>query len=194
MKKDSLNPRFLKEYQLWKACINDEHRESLNYVCFEHGYAYASDAHILARVSINTITMSLTDEEKALLNGCAIHADAYKALCHYDFINIVSDGDKVKIVCPLYRNKITFELVSKKTLAWTDFEEVLKADGEHHPIERIGIEQKLLGNLSDALGIKRVKLDFYSESSKIIVSPIDQESGDIKGLIMPVLVTGTMDF
>lgn len=194
MKNKIEKPRFLKEYQLWKACGKDDIRETLQYVCFEHGYAYASNGHILARVNINTLTSMLSDEEKALLNGYCIHADAYKVLLRYDYIKIVTDGDDVSVVCPLYRNSITIKLVSKKTLKWPDFEKVLQAEGASHPIEKIGIEKTLLNNLTDAIGMKRIKMDFYSESSKIIVSPINEDYLDIKGLIMPIMTTGTMDF
>lgn len=187
-------PRFNKQYQLWKACGKNELRPALEYVCFDNGYAYASDGHILARVNINTLTSLLSDEEKQMLNGYCIHAEVFKVLLRYDNVKIVQDDDGVTIVCYVHWNNISIKLVEKKTIGAPDYEKTLKAEGESHPIEKIGIDKNFLNNLTDAIGLKSVKMDFYSESAKIIVSPINEDYLDIKGLIMPILTTGTMDF
>lgn len=131
--------RFRKDFQIWKAYAKKgDNREKLEYVCFEGGYAYASDGHIR-------------------------------------------------------KNTMTFGLTPKKEVNPPDFEAVLKAEGEHVPIEKIGIEKTYLNDLTDAIGLKRVKMDFYSESSKIIVTPINDDFLDVKGLIMPIMTTGSLD-
>lgn len=185
---------FRKEYQLWKACgKKSDDRPALEYVLFDNGYAYASNAHILAKVSLKTLAY-LDDGDYEKLNGYCIHADALKLLAHYDNIQIEDDGETLSIVCHIRENTITFGLTRKESIIPPDYEAVLKAEGEHMPIEKIGIEKTFLNNLTDAIGLKRVKMDFYSESSKIIVTPINEDYLDVKGLIMPIMTTGSLDF
>lgn len=187
------NRRFRKEFQIWKACEKKgANRTQLEYVCFDNGYAYASDGHILAKVNVKTLAL-LNDEDYEKLNGYCIHADALRVLTKYENIDVVSDGDNLSIVCHIRENTLTFGLTPKKSVNPPDFEAVLKAEGEHEPIEKIGIEKAYLNDLTDAIGLKRVKMDFYSESSKIIVTPINDDYLDVKGLIMPIMTTGSLD-
>lgn len=60
-------------------------------------------------------------------------------------------------------------------------------------LETNRFKKTYLNDLTDAIGQKRVKMDFYSESSKIIVSPINSELCDVQGLIMPITITGSLD-
>lgn len=185
--------RFRKEFQMWKACeaMSNSSRKGLEYICFENDYAYASDGHILAKVSLECLT-TFDEEEFRRLNGHCIHAKALKMICQFENIDIVGD-EKLSIVCYLRENTIEFNLAKKESVIPPDFEQVLKADGERHSIDKIGIEKSYLNDLTDAMGVKRVKMDFYSENSKIIVTPID-EYLDVKGVVMPILTTGTLDF
>lgn len=194
MAKEITTPRFLKEYKLWRACAKDDIRDALNYICFDNGYAYATNGHIIAKVGLDTLTALLNEDEKKMLNGFCIHADVYKALVQYTNIQVISNGEKVQIVCPVNKNTVTFELVAKQEVLTPNYESVFKAEGKSHPIEKIGLAKNYLNDLTAALGLDRIKMDFYSESAKIIVSPINEEYLDIKGLIMPIMTTGTMDF
>lgn len=180
--------------KLWKACSSrDDARTELEYVYFENGYAYASNAHILAKINLKTLT-TFDDEEISCLNGYCIHANALKLLAHYDNISIGwADDDTLTLVCEIRKNKLTLNLTKKEEINAPDFESVLKTEGEKEPIEKIGIEKTYIGDLTDAIGAKRVKFDFYGSCSKIIVTPID-DLFDVKGLIMPIMVTGSLDF
>lgn len=182
--------RIRKEFQIWKACEkHDKEREGLEYVVFDNGYAYATDAHILARVDTSLLT-GLEPEEVALLNGYAIHAKALKTMASFDNIS-VDDGPA--FLCRIRHNTVRFELCKKDDINAPDFEQVLKEEGEHHPIEKIGVESEFLSRLTAAIGNSRVKMEFYTESSRIIVKPIN-EIFNVKGLIMPILTTGSLDF
>ena len=187
-------PRIRKEFQLWKACAKKgDNRNCLEYVCFDNGYAYASDGHILAKVNVTTLALLPDPDEYVKLNGFCIHGDAMRLLARYDNIEIVADNGNLSIVCHIGKNTLTFGLTPKKEVNPPNFEAVLKAEGEHVPIEKIGIEKTFLNDLTDAIGQNRVKMDFYSESSKIIVTPINDDYLDVKGLIMPIMTTGTLD-
>ena len=192
---DNETPRFRKEFKLWKACEKkgNSARDCLEYVCFDNGFAYASDGHILAKIDLKTLT-TFDDDEIGCLNGHCIHADVYRLLTHYDNIHIgTTDDGNLTLVVEVYKNTLTFGLAKKEKIAPPIFESVLKAEGEHKPIEKIGIEKTFLNNLTDAIGQSRVKMDFYSESSKIIVTPINADYMGVTGLIMPIMTTGTLD-
>ena len=183
--------RIRKEFQIWKACAkaNKNKSEAFSYVVFCNGYAYASDAHILARVEISLLT-GLEPYEVYLLNGYAIHANAIKMMASFDNIS-VEEGPA--FLCRIKHNNIRFELCKKEDIKAPNYEEVLKEEGEHHPIEKIGIESEFLSRLTEAIGSSRVKMEFFTESSKIIVKP-ENEILPVKGLIMPIMTTGSFDF
>ena len=190
---DNGKPKFSKDYKIWKACAtNDEQRPCLEYVVFHNGYAYATDAHILAKVNLRTLT-GLEPEETSKLNGFCIHKDAYKILVGHD-IEEITDDETPSIVCRIKANTFSFQLYPNDKIQPPKYDEVLKAEGEHHPIEKIGINGKTLNNLAESIGQERVKMDFFTESSKIIVTPIEADYLDVKGLIMPVMIDGSFDF
>lgn len=181
--------RIRKEFQIWKACAKADQREALEYVVFWNGYAYATDSHILARVETSLLT-GLEPDEVSLLNGYAIHAKAIKTMASFDNIS-VDEGPA--FLCRIKHNDIRFELCKKEDIEAPNYEEVLKEEGEHHPIEKIGVESEFLSRLTAAIGSSRVKMEFFTESSKIIVKPVN-EILPVKGLIMPIMTTGSLDF
>ena len=190
---DNRQPKFSKEYKIWKACdTNNELRPFLEYIIFDHGYAYATNARILAKVNLQTLT-GLEPEETSKLNGFCIHKDAYKILVGHD-IEEITDDETPSIVCRIKANTFSFQLYPNEKIKPPKYEEILKAEGEHHPIEKIAINGKMFNDLAESLGQSRVKMDFFTESSKIIVTPIDADYLDVKGLIMPVVVDGSFDF
>lgn len=190
---DKEQAKFSKDFKIWKACdTNNENRPCLEYIIFDHGYAYATDAHILAKVNLRTLT-GLEEEEVNKLNGFCIHKDMYKILVGRT-IEEITDDETPSIVCRIKANTFSFALYPNDKIQPPKFDEVLRAEGEHHPIEKIGIHGKLLNNLTEAIGQSRVKMDFFTESSKIIVTPIDADYLDVKGLIMPVMIDGSFDF
>lgn len=72
----------LTQYKPWEACNKpgeDQVRTTLEYVFFEDGYAYASNAHILARVPLKSIS-TLDDDSLALFDGHALHGPLMKYL------------------------------------------------------------------------------------------------------------------
>lgn len=190
---DNKQPKFSKDYKIWKACdTNNGLQPCLEYIIFDHGYAYATNSRILVKVNLQTLT-GLELEETSKLNGFCIHKDAYKIIVGHD-IEEITDDETPSIVCRIKANTFSFQLYPNKKIKPPKYEEILKAEGEHYPIEKIGINGKLLNNLTEAIGQSRVKMDFFTESSKIIVTPIDADYLDVKGLIMPVVVDGSFDF
>ncbi len=190
---ENKQPKFSKDFKIWKACdTNNETRTCLEYIVFDKGYAYATDSRILAKVNLRTLT-GLEEEEASKLNGFCIHKDLYKILVGRT-IEEITDGETRSIVCRIKANTLSFALYPNDKINPPKFDEVLRAEGEHHPIEKVGIHGKLLSNLTEAIGQSLVKMDFFTESSKIIVSPIYADYIDVKGLIMPVMIDGSFDF
>jgi len=92
-KKIKLNPFKL---PLHKVCSNDNKlRKYLNYVHFVNDFAYATDAHIALKVSIDSLNENnhiLNTLELKNLNGYSINIATYSFLQSCDVINSIKDG------------------------------------------------------------------------------------------------------
>lgn len=185
---------FRREYQLWKICAKpSEKRTNLEYVCFKYGYAYASNAHVLAKIDLRMLT-SFPLEDLELLDGFCIHGNAYKMLLNRDSLVIEKDADSVLIKSAIGKNDLQVRLCPIEEINAPDFEAVMKEEGKSVRIEKIGINKHYLGDLTSAMGITEIRLDFYSESKKILVSPVSEDKIGVKGIIMPIAMTGSLDF
>lgn len=185
---------FRSEYQLWKVCAKpSEKRTNLEYVCFKDGNAYASNGHVLARIDLRTLA-NLPLEDMDLLDGYCIHANAYKMLLKRDSIQVKKEGDAVLIVTAIGKNELSVQLCPSEEINAPNFEAVMHEEGKSVRIGKIGLNKRYLGDLTSAMGISDIRLDFYSESKKILVSPVSEERTGIKGIIMPIAMTGSLDF
>lgn len=185
---------FRSEYQLWKVCAKpSEKRTNLEYVCFKDGNAYASNAHVLARVDL-IVLANLPLEQLNLLDGYCIHNKAYKLLLKRDSVSVEKEGDSVIIKSAIGRNELSMRLCKIEEVNAPNFEAVMREEGESVRIGKIGLNRSFLGDLTSALGISDIRLDFFSESKKILVRPISETRTGIKGIIMPIAMTGSLDF
>ena len=71
------------------ACSDDELRPAFQYIHFKDGWAFASNTYILVRQSMENYCSALN---KDLLNGKAIHADAFKKILKYDTVEVTDKG------------------------------------------------------------------------------------------------------
>ena len=180
MKKQQL-PNFNKKFKIWKAC-GDALRPNLDYVVFQNGYAYTSDAHIIVKIGLTDLT-GLEPESAGRLNGFCIHKDCYRMIAGQPIMDI-NTGENASINFGEFEiNLQTIEAVNPP-----NFERIFVKQVEKHPIEKIGISGKFFGNLIDAIGCSNIRMDFSNEMSQIIVTPILDEYIDVKGLIMPVCI------
>lgn len=188
---------FYKEYKLHKACANDDFRPAMHYVCFKDGYAYATDAHIAVRASLQAIC-ALDEEERNKLNGYLIHKSQYEMLLKYSTIEI---GEGV-ITCidPESKARTTIQLVKLaesseaaeisegKAIYFPNVDAVINDDLSKEPLQKVGFNYSLLGRIIAAMGIQpnRVGLRFVSRGKMVVLGV---EPGiDVRGIIMSILL------
>lgn len=188
---------FYKEYKLHKACANDDLRPAMHYICFKDGYAYATDAHIAVRASLQAIC-ALDEEERNKLNGYLIHKNQYEMLLKYSTIEI---GEGV-ITCidPESKARTTIQLVKLaesseaaevsegKAIYFPNVDAVINDDLSKEPLQKVGFNYSLLGRIIAAMGIKpnRVGLRFVSRGKMVVLGV---EPGiDVRGIIMSILL------
>lgn len=189
---------FYKEYKLHKACANDDFRPAMHYICFKDGYAYATDAHIAVRASLDAIC-ALSDEERNKLNGYLIHKNQYEMLLKYSTIEI---GEGV-ITCidPESKARTTIQLVKLaesseapevsegKAIYFPNVDAVIDKDRSEEPIQQVGFSYPLLGRIIAAMGIQshRVGLRFTTSGHQMVVLGVEPGI-DVRGIIMPILL------
>ena len=188
---------FYKEYKLHKACANDDLRPAMHYICFKDGYAYATDAHIAVRASLQAIC-ALSEEERNKLNGYLIHKNQYEMLLKYSTIEI---GEGV-ITCidPESKARTTIQLVKLaesseaaevsegKAIYFPNVDAVINDDLSKEPLQKVGFNYSLLGRIIAAMGIQpnRVGLRFVSRGKMVVLGV---EPGiDVRGIIMSILL------
>lgn len=185
---------FCKDFQIWKACgMFDSQRAWIEYVFFMDCFAYATNTHILAKVPLRYLT-TFPQEVYELLDGYCIHKQVLKYLSGLSLLEIEKQDDGLAISGKVGQNKISVTMKRNEEMKPPTFESLFKEDGHCTPISKIGISQKLLDNLTSAIGTTEIKMSFSDESRRVIVQPINEDMYDIKGIIMPILTTGTFDF
>ena len=190
---------FYKEYKLHKACASDDLRPAMHYICFKDGYAYATDAHIAVRASLDAIC-ALSDEEKAKLNGYLIHKSQYEMLLKYSTIEI-GDGT-ITLIDPETKASTTIQLVKLaesseapevsegKAIYFPNVDKIINDDLSKEPLQQVGFSYSLLGRIIAAMGIQpnRVGLRFTTNGRQMVVLGVEPGI-DVRGIIMPI----TMD-
>ena len=189
---------FYKEYKLHKACANDDLRPAMHYICFKDGYAYATDAHIAVRASLDAIC-ALSDEEKAKLNGYLIHKSQYEMLLKYSTIEI-GEGT-ITLIDPESKASTTIQLVKLaesseapevsegKAIYFPNVDKIINDDLSKDSLQRVGFNYSLLGRIIAAMGIKpnRVGLRFTTNGRQMVVLGVEPGI-DVRGIIMPIMM------
>ena len=189
---------FYKEYKLHKACASDDLRPAMHYICFKDGYAYATDAHIAVRASLDAIC-ALSDEEKAKLNGYLIHKSQYEMLLKYSTIEIgegvitcIDPESKARTTIQLVKMAETDEEVAESkglAIKYPNVDPVINDDLSKEPLQKVGFSYSLLGRIIAAMGIQpnRVGLRFTTNGRQMVVLGVEPGI-DVRGIIMPVLL------
>lgn len=192
---------FSKRHQIWRACVKDEVRPALGYIYFEDGFAYASDSHVLVRIPLSFLSF-FEPEDTAKLNGHGIYGPAYKLATTLGILQIQEckiespkgeEEDGVCLVGYMEDCEVRITLTNPSQQKHPNFEPLFKVEGERTPVKRIGLSQKKLGELTAALGTSDVKMEFIDNKRQIFVSPVNEVEASITGIIMPIMLTGTLE-
>ena len=179
--------------KIYVACESgtESVRDAYHHVFFKNGYAYATDAHILARVRLSTITQGFDQDELSNLDGKSVHRDVFKQLLKYKHVDIKED----RIEAKFGHHTVSFSLLDEKVVKAPDFDSVIESEltEERTPIKNIGINSEYLNNLAIAMGIfASVKLDFTTIKSKIYVTDTSCVN-DALGIIMPTYIEPVLE-
>ena len=188
---------FYKEYKLHKACASDDFRPAMHYICFKDGYAYATDAHIAVRASLQAIC-ALSDEEKAKLNGYLIHKSQYEMLLKYSTIEIgegtitlIDPESKASTTLQLKKLAQTAEEVENgkgEYIRFPNVDKIINDDRSEEPLQQVGFNIVLLNKIAAAMGItSRIGLRFTTGGHQMVVLGVEPGI-DVRGIIMPILM------
>lgn len=184
---------FSKAYKLHKACSDDNLRPAMQYVAFQDGYAYATDAYVAVLANLCDIS-TLPPEDIQKLNGYALHKDQFAELLKFSVLE-VHEGKIIAIGAKDART--IFELTklvenSKDAMhgafRFPNVESIIADDAKKDKLEAIGFNLKLLNNLAAAMGIanQRIGLRFTNAAGKIFIK--GNLDVDVRGIIMPAVI------
>jgi len=168
------------------ACSDDQLREALMYIHFADGWAYGTDAHIIACCYLHEF--DLTHEEIKLLNGKSIHKDQF-AQFYRKMVRVTPEG----IYVPEY--KCTYAL--RDSAEWNKSEGesitqwMLKAVNskiDKEQVDEICIHAGLLQRLSKCIGESGVILNFKTNRHAIKCTSITSKNSHY-GYIMPLSIS-----
>lgn len=189
---------FLKQFQLHKACADDDLRPVMNHIFFHNGYAYATNAHIAVKAKLDSIT-NFPPEQLAMLEGYLLHSKHYEMILKADFAEVEKVTDKETGTDTVqFRvwgdNKTSFIVPLIKETEGFRYPNCDKAVFDNPcggvSVPAIGFNYGLLGLLKAAMGIKtRMEMHFSGNGKLIeIVSAEIRLDYDVRGMLMSVMI------
>jgi len=164
------------------ACADDTLRANMCCVCFENGWAYASNGHILVKQNLDL--HSIINPEK--LDGKAIHKDSFKQILQ--FHTVVVNDDSVLCLAEGRKAEFKFSDITK----FPDYNAVIPTN---HPYEItcIGVKAKYISIAEKILhGSKYgIRMTFRGIDKAIILTTEEYRDEQLI-LIMPILLKSTL--
>ena len=170
---------------LHKVCVSDkdgELRPEMLAVHFIGGFAYATNAHVLIKSSLDYHQAINSDK----LDGKSIHKDNFKEILKFEIAECCEDG----ISCRNADGQVAFyEYMDLKGKKIPDFEKIIPKENKFFDTYQIGMNPKLLEICTSAMYSDDggFRLRFTGISSAIIVDCIGYP--DQIGLVMPILLS-----
>lgn len=150
---------------LWKCCGKDQHRPVLMRVNFKNGFAYATDAYIVCKQSLEHIH-GFSNELVGLIEGRQLMAQDFKKLSGPGYF-VSMDETGIKYV-DKQGTKCFIDWAEPEN--FPDVETVIPS--EFAKIESIGINPELVTRLSEAMateGSGGIRLKFVEHNRPILV-------------------------
>jgi hypothetical protein len=172
--------------KLHLACANDELRPTMECICIDKEFTFASDAHILVRHRTSEI---FKDDfvESLPKQSIMVNRKAVKLICEKATVKISLTDDKKQI--QLHRldgSIISYKLYNDGN--YPDANKIIPDLKDMKPVDKIGINSTLLDRLADGLGcsIPILHLNFFDQSHAIYVTSPYSDYEFAIGIIMPV--------
>ena len=176
--------------KLHKIIEFNELRPALNHVYIKDGFAVVTDSHILIKVPLSLIfsnekedlvlpNMFISQSDWAKIFGKKFQQYQFQYKNEYLIVHPHRElSDKI-IIKPILEKDADFRPV--------DYDAVLPKDKDGEAVEDIGINVKMLNNISIATGIERFRLKFNGKDRAIFIIPVDTDYQNIKIILMPIL-------
>jgi len=160
-----MNIKIDRRYRLEKAVSKDENRVALQNIKIEGNRAIATDGYILADVPIRNSSKS---KKKNIL----LKSKSWKKLVAKEKKN--------------YEVELSESDFTEGSISYPNWKKIVP-DGSSHKF-KIGIDARLLYNLSQALGADKVilRIDQSDDRGAILVEPLAADNNGEEGLIMLV--------
>lgn len=177
-------------YKLHLATSKDKFRPAMQSILVTKQNIVATDAHIMAVVP----TALIFDEASIELmpdNGLLIDAQIWKAIYSADSIFVYMEGNGYKIAGH-FKNKPSAHFraeINGESANFPNWLQVVPTEDKREAMPAIGLNAKLLMNLSEAIGASNgLKLETNGSQKGIIAKPIGEQNGGQYGLIMPIKI------
>lgn len=177
-------------FKLHLATSKDRLRPALQSILVTKENIVATDAHIMAVIPTALV---FNKESIELLpdKGLLIDAQIWKLIYSADSIFIYMEGSGYKIA-GYFKSKPSAEFraeINGEAGNFPNWHQVIPTEDKREPMPIIGINAKLLMNLSDAIDASNgLKLETNGSQKGIIVKPIGLDTGEPYGLIMPIKI------
>ena len=177
-------------YKLHLSASKDKFRPVMQSILVTKENIVATDAHIMAVVP----TALVFDEASIELmpdKGLLIDAQIWRSIYMADSIFIYLEGNGYKIAGH-FKNKPSAHFsaeINGESGNFPNWYQVMPTEDKREPMPVIGINAKLLMNLSDAIDASNgLKLETNGSQKGIIAKPIGLDTGEPYGLIMPIKI------
>lgn len=177
-------------FKLHLATSKDRFRPALQSILVTKENIVATDADIMA-VLPTALVFNEASIECLPDMGLLIDGQIWKAIYSAESITIYLDGDAYKIAGH-FKNKPSAEFRAEINGDGSNFPnwlQVVPTEDKREAMPVLGINAKLLMNLSDAIDASNgLKLETNGSGKGIIAKPIGLDTGEPYGLIMPIKI------
>ena len=170
--------------KLYEVCSTDDLRPIMMCVHFKDGYAYASDAHMVVKQSLDYHTIL----DKELLDDKSLHKDNYKAIMGFEMAQCKDTG----VECSDSDGRVAFfEYFDRGNDAMPNFDSVLKPLGLKS-IQFIGINPEYIHKIGKALHAPNNALRFQFQGVDRVILIDCPEIENQYACVMPMLLSDTL--
>lgn len=177
-------------YPIHTIVKDDYLRPAMEYIQFENGYAYCTDAHIAIRAKITALG-EFSDEEVEKLNGKRLHYKHYKEILKYN--EVIIEDDSI-LCCGNSYDPVRFYFMCDKNASGVRFpniavvfENALKAE-KRPRTTNVGVKTEALIKLSKAIKCDYFEISTEFDRNAILLRKLNAPEDEMLGLIMPIII------
>lgn len=185
---------------LTKIISNDELRPALNLAVLRNGYIYATDAHVAIKINAHhAFSKVLTDNKVFDIDNLKVMAKASDIEFHEEYFVCISGRNSIYRryryagVIDTETEKIKMDefscMYGATDCKYPDVDSVIPANNMEYEQNDIAINPKFLNAFNGAFVDNynnELKLNFTGENKAIIIYPLNNNTIEQIGLLMPI--------